>query len=115
MFRNLWNDEAGAVVCIEYILIGTICGIGVITGLSSLREGVITELADLGGAVAALSQAYVIGGSTSHCAAVAGSEFNDFVDFCDNATVGQNSRCLVVCGGVLQGDLPRGESAGTGS
>ena len=106
VLKSLWNDESGAVVSIEYLLIGTICGIGVISGLSSMREGVITELADVGGAVGFFSQSYTIGGVKSHCAATAGSNFVDFSDFCDNGVIGQNSRCLVVCGGVLQGDLP---------
>ena len=103
MFRNLWNDETGAVVCIEYVLIGTICGIGVIAGLTSLRDGVVTELADLGGAVGWLNQTYFIGGISSHCSSTAGTNCPDYFDFCDTGANGnfQNSRCLAVCVGTV--------------
>ena len=57
-----------------------------------------------------LSQSYTIGGVKSHCAATAGSNFVDFADFCDNGTVGQNSRCLTTCGGVLVANLRDGEN-----
>ena len=54
MMRQLWNDEGGVVVSAELVLVGTILVIGLITGLSSLRDAVITELADVGGAIAQL-------------------------------------------------------------
>ena len=103
MLKSLWCDEDGAVVSIEYLLIGTICGIGVIAGLTSLRDGVVTELADVGGAVGWLNQAYAIGGIKSHCSSTAGTFCPDFVDFCDTGAAGnfQNSRCLAVCVGTV--------------
>ena len=52
MLKQLWRDESGAYVSLEIVLAGTILGIGVITGLSSLRDATITELADVGGAIA---------------------------------------------------------------
>ena len=99
MFKQLWQDDSGFVISIEVVLVGTILGIGVIAGLSSLRDGVVTELADVGGAVAALNQSYNVGGSFAHHSATGASNFVDCHDDCDqidNADA-HNSRCLVIC------------------
>jgi Flp pilus assembly pilin Flp len=100
MMKNLWNDEAGFIVSAELVLVATILVIGMITGLTSVRDAVITELADVGGAIGAINQSYTYGGASAHCSTTAGSQFTDFLDFCDaNTTVGEsNSRCLSICG-----------------
>jgi len=97
--KAFWNDEDGATYSIEIVLAGTILGLGMITGMTSARDGIITELADVGGAVAWLNQSYTIGGVKAHCANDAGMSHIDFVDFCDddNSDNSCNSRCLVVC------------------
>src|SRR4029434_7322011 len=102
MMKNLWNDEAGFIVSAELVLIATILVIGMITGLTSVRDAVITELADVGGAIGSVNQSFVFRGASAHCATTAGSAFVDTLDFCDtNSTVGEaNSRCLSVCIGV---------------
>ena len=110
MLKKLWNDEAGAIVSLEIVLVGTILGIGVITGLTSLRDAVITELADLGGAIAWLDQSYIYHGATSHSSATAGTFHGDTRDYCDNGEPGNgNERCLVICGGIFVQDLPGNE------
>lgn len=42
-------------VFVEYLLLLTIVGIGVICGLSTVRAALISELADLAGAIDAIS------------------------------------------------------------
>lgn len=101
MLKRLWNDESGAIVSLEIVLVGTILGIGVITGLSSLRDAVITELADLGAAIGTLDQSYVYHGSTAHSASTADTFHNDIPDYCDDGTTTTASRCLVICGGTF--------------
>jgi Flp pilus assembly pilin Flp len=101
--KQLWNDEAGFIIPAELVLIATILVIGMITGLTSVRDAVITELADVGGAIGAVNQSYTYGGASAHCATTAGSTFTDFLDFCDTAGTGtgeQNSRCLSICAGA---------------
>ena len=110
MFKRFWNDETGAYVSLEIVLVGTILGIGVITGLSSLRDAVITELADLGGAIAWLDQSYTLHGSTSHSAATAPTFHFDFPDFCDDGNPNPNERCLVICNGTFAPPLNGNES-----
>jgi Flp pilus assembly pilin Flp len=110
MLKQLWNDEGGAIVSLEIVLIGTILGIGVITGLSSLRDAVITELADVGGAISWLDQSYVLHGSTSHSSATANTRHIDQRDFCDNGPA-TNERCLVICNNTGV-EVPPGSEGG---
>ena len=101
MLQQLWNDEAGVVVSAELVLIGTILVIGLMTGLSSLRDAVITELADVGAAIASLDQSYVLHGSTSHSASTANTFHFDLTDYCDDGVTTTSERCLVICGGTF--------------
>jgi len=97
MMRKLWNDEVGAIISAELVLVMTIVGIGMITGLTSLRDGVIEELADVGAAIGSLDQSYTIGGAVAHSSATSTSNFIDQPDFCDGSTAsGTNSRCLTI-------------------
>ena len=101
MLKSLWKDQAGAVVSAEIVLVGTILALGMITGLTSLRDAVIEELADLGAAIGALDQSYTIHGVVAHSSSTAPSQFLDGLDFCDGASTGPNERCLVICGGTF--------------
>ncbi len=58
MLRKLWNDEAGFIVSAELVLAATILVIGMIVGLTVLRNQVVQELADLGAALGMISQGY---------------------------------------------------------
>lgn len=49
-FRRIWDDHRGSVFA-EYILLLTIVGIGVIVGLATLRDAMISELNDLAAAI----------------------------------------------------------------
>lgn len=82
---KLWNDEAGAVLSAELVLVLTIVVIGVLVGLKALQAAVVTELTDVAGAVGSLNQSYSYGGIESCGAAVAGSAFQDTTDGCADA------------------------------
>jgi hypothetical protein len=86
MLRKLWNDEAGAVISAEIVLVATILVIGMIVGLKSVRDAVVTELADVAQAIANISQSYSYSGVNGHAAATAGSFFQDALDFCDTGS-----------------------------
>ena len=108
--KALWNDETGFSYSTELVLVCTICSLGLITGMTSARDGLITELADVGGAIAFLNQSYAMGGVKAHCAFTGATSFDDLQDFCDDLGVGNecNSRCLIVCeeAGVSPGESP---------
>lgn len=106
---RLWSDESGAIVSLEIVLAGTILGIGVITGLTSLRDAAITELADLGGAVAWLDQSYTLHGVKAHSSATAPTTHVDVRDYCDDGVTTVAERCLTICGGTFAAELSGNE------
>ena len=83
VLKKLWNDEAGLVVSAELVFITTIAVIGMVVGLSTARDGVSGELADLNEAVNELNQAYQIDQIVGHSASIQGTAFTDGFDFCD--------------------------------
>lgn len=101
MLKKFWNDEAGAVVSAELVLVLTIAVIAMVTGLSSLRDAVVTELADVGAAIGSVDQSYTVTGVLAHSSATANSAFSDAADFCDTGTDlsgAGNSRCVSIAG-----------------
>jgi hypothetical protein len=96
---RLWKEEAGAIISAEIMLVATILVLGVIVGLKSVRDSVVTELADVAQAVANVNQSYCYSGVTGHAAQMGGGEFNDQSDFCDTNHYpygGQESKCVSV-------------------
>ena len=97
---RLWNEETAAIVSAEIVLVATILVIGVIVGLKSLRDSVVTELADVAQAIANLSQTYSVSGVSGHHAFTFPSSFVDQLDFCDTAGAPSdagNSKCVLIC------------------
>lgn len=101
MLKAFLNDEAGAIVSIEIILIVTIAVLALIVGLSEVAVAVNTELNDISNAVGALNQDYsftgFIGtGGGKLKSQYFGTTYNDLVDDCDT-----NLSCDLVCQGTL--------------
>lgn len=83
LLSRLRRDEAGFIVSAELVIVATLVVIGMIVGLAEVANGVTMELEDVGAAVGALNQSYVVQGVTGHKARTRGSKFNDQPDFCD--------------------------------
>lgn len=102
MVSKLWMDEAGFIVSSELVLLATIVVIGLIAGLATVRDQVVTELGDVADAVSEIDQSYSFAGVTGNSSSTAGSSFNDEFDFCEDAVLGadQNgdagTQCIVV-------------------
>jgi Flp pilus assembly pilin Flp len=77
LLSQLWADDTGAMLATEYLFIVTILVIGIVVGLTSLREAINTELVELGNACLALSQGYIISGSSGCCSSTDGSQAID--------------------------------------
>ena len=58
ILNALKNDNNGFVVSAELVLVGTICVLGMIVGLTELSYGVNEELEDLGSAIGGINQTY---------------------------------------------------------
>jgi len=85
--------------------------IGVIVGLKSLRDSVVTELADVAQAIANVNQSFSFSGVSGHHAFSGGGAFTDLADFCDTKdSLGDwgNSKCVQIC----SSGVAAGESAG---
>ena len=97
---QLWQDDSGFIVSIELILISTIAIIGLITGLTALRDAVISELSDTGGTIQDLNQGYSYNGVAGHSASTSGSSWADRLDWCDDRedAVNRIENCITVSG-----------------
>jgi len=96
LLRKLWNDEAGFIVSAELVLVATILVIGMIVGLTVLRNQVVQELADLGAALGMISQGYEytgvqkVSGATTF-ALTDGSGWDDLLDRCQEPNEGADA------------------------
>lgn len=99
IISRFWNEQTGAIVSAEIIMVATILVIGVIVGLKSLRDSVVSELADVAGAVGSVNQSFCFSGVCGHGGHNAGSSFQDLADFCDTQSnhCPQQSKCVSVC------------------
>jgi len=52
--KRLWTEKEGGVF-VEYLLLMTIVGIGVIAGLATVRGALLSELIDLANAISAIA------------------------------------------------------------
>lgn len=98
---KLWNDEAGAVTTIELLLYGTIAGLGVIVGMSALRNAINSELTELANAISALNQGYSYSGQNGCNSSTAGSAANDVAelqDLLNNPAPAPSEISVVPCG-----------------
>jgi hypothetical protein len=93
--RRLWIDEAGFVISSELVLVATILVIGMIVGLTELRNQVVQELCDVAVAIGRVSQSFSYSAVAGHTAATAGSGFQDKRDYCDANGAG-DAQCITV-------------------
>ena len=101
---KLWNDQAGFIVSIELVLIATIAVIGLITGMTAVRDAVVSELSDVAGAVQDMNQSYSVFGVTGHSGNTAGMDFTDSLDWCDSAedASGVADNCIVFAASAVE-------------
>ena len=64
--KSFWNDQAGFLVSAELVLISTVGVIGLVTGLTCLRDAVNSELTDVSCAIRSLDQTYCYTGFHSY-------------------------------------------------
>jgi hypothetical protein len=55
---RLWNDDRGAVLATEWLLITTVLVLGLIPGLIAIRQGLLAEMGDIATATSDLDQSY---------------------------------------------------------
>ena len=73
LFVQLWNDESGAVVATEYLMLGSIVALGSAAGMAEIRDSMIDEYKDLGQSIRETRQSYSIPGQRGGAAKTSGS------------------------------------------
>ena len=80
--RTVQNDRG--VLTFEWILLITVLIIGIVGGLSAVRDGLVTELGDVTGAVMHIDQSYTV--VTDPCTGFGNAfEFEDTLAECEPA------------------------------
>lgn len=104
MMKAFVADEQGFVVSAELVLVATVAVIGLLVGLAAVRDGVVSELSDVAGAVQDANQSFSLDGVVGHNANTAGFNFIDNTDECDsnNDTAGAADNCITFNGGVVE-------------
>ena len=100
---RLWRDESGFVISSELVLIATILVIGMIVGLTVVRDQVVQELADVSAAFSNVDQSFSFGAIVTPTSSTNGSLFSDLVDFGDNL---EGVACMTINLPPSQGDTP---------
>lgn len=73
IFVRLWQDESGAVIATEYLMLGTVVAVGSATGLAAMRDGVAEEFKEFGQSVHQTRQTYAVPGSRGSLGSSGGS------------------------------------------
>ncbi len=98
--RQLWQDETGVIATTDLLFIATLLVIGTIVGLTSVRDQVVQELADVAVGIGSLNQSYSYGTITVTFAGgtftAPGSSFADATDDCDEGEAGGTSACISI-------------------
>jgi Flp pilus assembly pilin Flp len=74
VISQLWQDDGGAILAIEWLFFATIVLVGLIVGLVALRNAVVAELTAVANAVDGLSVCFSFSGLSNCEASVCGSQ-----------------------------------------
>ncbi|HEX5271844.1 MAG TPA: hypothetical protein VFW33_15205 [Gemmataceae bacterium] len=78
MIRKLWADDRGAVMASELLFLYTMLVVGTVSGLTAMRQAVVSELTETAQSLLALNQSYSFSGqSIAGLAFTAGSSAVD--------------------------------------
>jgi hypothetical protein len=64
---RLWQDDGGAILASEWLLVATLLVLGSLTCLVTVRQAVLAELEETGNALLSLDQSYSYSGQTAVC------------------------------------------------
>ncbi len=60
LFAKLWDDDHGAVIATEYLMLGTVVGLGGAAGLAEMRDSMNLEYKEFGNAVRDVRTQYAV-------------------------------------------------------
>jgi len=80
LFSQLWADDNG-VVGLEYLVLATIIGLGLVVGAATVAHAIGAEYTELANAIGALNQAYGWSGFSTCVASKGGNAVADTSEF----------------------------------
>ncbi len=94
--ESLRRDTRGLVITTELIVLALVAAIGMVAGLTAMRDAVVSELSDVSGSVQDANQSYQLSGSLSQGGFTAGSQFGDALNVADTPddASGQADNCI---------------------
>lgn len=82
--KRIWTEDQG-VLTFEWVLLITLVVVGIVGGLSAVRDAIIDELGDVAGAVVAVDQSYTV--IQDECLQIGNAfGFHDELPTCQGAT-----------------------------
>jgi hypothetical protein len=104
--KTLSSDESGTIDAMAYIFMVTIIGIGLVVGLTSVRDQLVQGLGDVADAMASVNQSYTV---SMTFAQLNGPNIVQTFSYVDTVspvtqTPGQAPHGIVICG-AAQGEL----------
>ena len=76
--RKLWADDCGAVMASELLFLYTMLVVGTVSGLTAMRQAMVSEMVETANSLLALNQSYSFSGqSIAGVAYTAGSSATD--------------------------------------
>ncbi len=112
LLKELLNDQSGAILSAELVLVCTVFALGLLVGAVELQCAIVGELSDLASAFGHLNQSYNHSGFGSSKDAVQwkarsyGAAYTDQADICDG-----DANLTIIC--TDQGE-PSGAGGGPG-
>jgi Flp pilus assembly pilin Flp len=114
MLKKFWNDEAGFVVTVEMILVATVLVIGLVSGLTLLRDAILGELSDTAASFGNMNQTVAIAGMTyADGAETSGSASSLYQDATEALTDAASGADQAVGAGLLVSIAPLADEADT--
>ena len=77
LWTRFWQEETAFVISSEMVLMSAVTVTGLLVGMQSVRDSVLSEFDDVSQAMTQLDQSYSVSGVASRNASTAGSVFVD--------------------------------------
>jgi hypothetical protein len=99
-FRKLWSDDGGALVASELLFLYTMLIVGTVSGMTAMRQAMVSEMVETANSLLALNQSYSFSGqvipgvaSTAGSAAVDSSNMISVAGVAANPVVINQAPC----------------------
>jgi len=79
LLRKLWNDDAGAVLAVEWTLLVGVMTMGVTAGAVAVRDAVNSQMASVANSIQAMTPQFTFSGWRNSSAAVPGFRTPEYV------------------------------------